>query len=209
MGKVERMEWEMETKCSAIDFYEVFKGKAHQMPNACPRLQSIELHEGDWETEGHVKLWSFIADGKLEKNKEKLSVDEANKVVTLELIEGTVFEQFNSFKVIMQAIPKPKGGLIKWAFEYERKDGKLEKNKEKLSVDEANKVVTLELIEGTVFEQFNSFKVIMQAIPKPKGGLIKWAFEYERKDESPHPEKYKDFASHLTETLDDYLVKGA
>ncbi|KAK6931024.1 Bet v I/Major latex protein [Dillenia turbinata] len=149
MGK-ERMEWDMETKCSATDFYEVFKGKAHHMPNACPRLQSIELHEGDWETEGHVKLWSFIADGKLEKNKEKLSVDEANKVVTLELLEGTVFEQFKNFKVIMQAIPKPKGGKIKWAFEYERNDGAI-----------------------------------------------------------PHPEKYKDFASHLTESLDDYLVKGA
>jgi hypothetical protein len=54
-----KLETEIEIKADPQKFYEIFKKQAHQVPNATDHIQAVEVHEGDWETHGSVKLWNY------------------------------------------------------------------------------------------------------------------------------------------------------
>ncbi|KAK6931022.1 Bet v I/Major latex protein [Dillenia turbinata] len=123
MSLTGKAELELQIKCSADEFFGVFKSKAHRIPSACSqRVKSIEVHEGDWETEGSVKHWNFVVDGNDETAKEKIQVDEENKTVIFEIVEGDMLKLYKSYKVYLQIIPSPtgQGGKVKWTAEYEK-----------------------------------------------------------------------------------------
>ncbi|XP_059446623.1 MLP-like protein 43 [Corylus avellana] len=79
-----KLETEIEIKADPQKFYEIFKKQAHQVPNATPdHIQAVEVHEGDWETHGSIKLWKYTVEGNAEVFKEKVEFDDASKTVTL------------------------------------------------------------------------------------------------------------------------------
>ncbi|GAY58966.1 hypothetical protein CUMW_190920 [Citrus unshiu] len=121
MALVGKMETEVEIKSPADKFYNTFSSKAHTVPNMSPgNLHGVEVHEGDWESHGSVKSWTFSADGTVEKMKEKVELDPENKTVTMVVIEGDLMKHFKSYKVIIKVIPKSECSLVKWIWEYEK-----------------------------------------------------------------------------------------
>lgn len=88
-------------------------------------------------------------------------------------------------------------------------DGKVEKMKERVEIDEANKSMTVFVFEGDVMENYSSFKCNLQIIPKLHGrSIARWSWEYEKlNSDSPAPNKYMDFAVYLTKDIETSLLK--
>ncbi|KAJ9708434.1 hypothetical protein PVL29_000463 [Vitis rotundifolia] len=97
--------------------------QAHHLPNICSdKIHKIEVHEGDWETQGSVQHWSFTVGGNSESIKETVeSIDEENRSITFKVLDGEVLKDYKSYKVTTQAIPKGEGCLVIWTIEYEKK----------------------------------------------------------------------------------------
>ena len=64
-GKVET---EIELKCSADQYYDIWKTPHHVPHAAGDHIQGVDMHEGDWDSHGHgsIKIWQYTA-GKLSK----------------------------------------------------------------------------------------------------------------------------------------------
>ncbi|KAK7836097.1 MLP-like protein 28 [Quercus suber] len=112
---------EIEIKSPPEKFYNIFKSQAYHVPNAAPNhIQGVDVHEGDWETHGSVKIWKYTAEGESGVFKEKVELDDANRSVTLVGIEGDVMKDYKTFKPIYQVVPKGTGSLAKLSIEYEK-----------------------------------------------------------------------------------------
>lgn len=60
MALTGKLEAEVELKCPADKLFSVFRCETHQIPNvASDKIHAIEVHEGDWEAHGSVKLWKY------------------------------------------------------------------------------------------------------------------------------------------------------
>ncbi|KAM5567003.1 hypothetical protein ABKV19_015232 [Rosa sericea] len=119
-GKVEA---EIEIKAPADKFYNIFKSQAHHVPNTSQTgtITGVAVHEGDWETAGSIKIWSYAIEGEEGTFKEKVELDEVNKAIILNGLEGDVFQYYKSFKGVYQFTQKDEGGSIaKVSIEYEK-----------------------------------------------------------------------------------------
>ncbi|CAK9180272.1 unnamed protein product [Ilex paraguariensis] len=143
-GKVEA---EVEIKCDADEFFHSWGGKAHQLPNLCPeKLHNVEVHEGDWKTEGSAKLWTYVhaqicssflnfafvcdrlcgfvsgrCDGKKKVAKEIIeAIDEEKKLVTFKVIEGDLMELYKTFIATVHVDTQGESNVVTWTFEYEK-----------------------------------------------------------------------------------------
>ncbi|KAK4596735.1 hypothetical protein RGQ29_014681 [Quercus rubra] len=66
---------EVEIKSPPEKYYNIFKGQAFHVPNAAPdHIQGVDVHEGDWETHGSVKIWKYTMEGKSEFSKRRLNM---------------------------------------------------------------------------------------------------------------------------------------
>ncbi|KAH7565002.1 hypothetical protein ACOSQ2_021282 [Xanthoceras sorbifolium] len=118
-----KLETQLEIKAPANKFYNFFKGQTYHVSKATPtNVQDIEVHEGDWESHGSVKLWKYTVEGKQETYKERVELDEANKTVSLVGLEGDVFKYFKSWKPVLKATPKAdgSGSMANLTIEYEK-----------------------------------------------------------------------------------------
>lgn len=59
MAQVCVLETREQLKSPAGKFYNLLKTQNQQIPNACHQVHDVEVHEGDWETPGSVKLWKY------------------------------------------------------------------------------------------------------------------------------------------------------
>ncbi|KAJ0037677.1 hypothetical protein Pint_22315 [Pistacia integerrima] len=60
MALAGKLEADLEINAPAVAFYDVWKSQCHHLPNATPsNMQAVEVHEGDWETAGSIKLWNY------------------------------------------------------------------------------------------------------------------------------------------------------
>ncbi|XVF43616.1 hypothetical protein PTKIN_Ptkin02bG0054500 [Pterospermum kingtungense] len=122
MALTGKIEAQVEFQCPADKLFSVFRSETHKIPNvASDKIHTVEVHEGDWETHGSVKLWKYTCEGKAEFLKEKVLVDDANKTVTFTGLEGHIMEEFKSYKAMLGFTPKSDGGgLVKITLEYEK-----------------------------------------------------------------------------------------
>ncbi|KAL6186939.1 hypothetical protein ACLB2K_043057 [Fragaria x ananassa] len=119
-GKIEA---EFEITAPADKFYNIFKSEAHHIPNTSQTgtITGVAVHEGDWETEGSIKIWSYSIEGEVGTFKEKVEHDDVNKAITVNGLEGDVFQYYKTFKGIYQFIQKDDGSNIaKLTLEYEK-----------------------------------------------------------------------------------------
>ena len=95
-------------------------------------------------------------------------------------------------------------------FLFETKDGKDHVAKDVVeAIDEENKTITYRVIEGDVLQEYKSFKLIIQNIPKGEATWVRWTLEYEKLNKNiPHPIKLLELVIHLSEELDDHLVQA-
>ncbi|KAA8532561.1 hypothetical protein F0562_032623 [Nyssa sinensis] len=118
--------WQFQTeiKSSADKFFEVFSSKVYLIPQICPdRVKSIQLLEGDWNSFGSVKLWTYVAVRDSESAKEKLeAIDEQNKSITFNVLQGELMMNYKIFKFSFQVSGNGDGSLVNWALEYEKQN---------------------------------------------------------------------------------------
>uniref|UniRef100_A0A6N2KRI5 Bet v I/Major latex protein domain-containing protein n=1 Tax=Salix viminalis TaxID=40686 RepID=A0A6N2KRI5_SALVM len=117
------LETEIEIMAPAAKFFNIFRNQNHHIPNISDSIHAIELHEGDWETPGSVKQWTYTLDGNtpLSVKETVEEVDEQNKRVKFNCFEGEVLNEFKSFRSTVQVTPKDgEGSLVKWTIEFEK-----------------------------------------------------------------------------------------
>ncbi|KAJ4849872.1 hypothetical protein Tsubulata_045307 [Turnera subulata] len=112
-GKLETV---LELECPPGKFLKAWKSEAHQIPKHAPhRMHSVELHEGDWDSDkgSSIKFWEYSIGGKRETFKERVEVDEAKNIIKLTGLEGDPMKLY-------KLEPKGQGTLATCIIEYEK-----------------------------------------------------------------------------------------
>ncbi|KAH7516335.1 hypothetical protein FEM48_Zijuj10G0124100 [Ziziphus jujuba var. spinosa] len=121
MALVCKLETEVEFKSSAEKMYNLIKGQNHHIPNVSNGIHAVDVHEGDWETSGSVKLWKYTVEEKEETFKEKVEIDDENKKVTLVCLEGHCLDHYKSYKASFKVTPKGESGVVAITLNYEKR----------------------------------------------------------------------------------------
>ncbi|XP_021745404.1 MLP-like protein 43 [Chenopodium quinoa] len=124
-GLKRKLEGEIEIRVAGGDaFHELFQEKPHDIANIHPEfVQGCDLHHGSFGKPGSKICWNYTLDGKVQKGKQVLDVvDEKNKIIKFRMLEGDLMEDYNTFVITYQVIPKGEElSLVTWTFEYEKK----------------------------------------------------------------------------------------
>ncbi|XWS34488.1 hypothetical protein CRYUN_Cryun21dG0042500 [Craigia yunnanensis] len=122
MAQIRKMDCQVEIKSPAYEFYDAFKTKAQLMPKMANQvITDIKLLQGDWDSVGAVRLWTYIAGDKSETIKEKLvHVDDKNKTLVFRMLEGDVLNSYKSWNTILNITPMGEGTMVKWTMEFEK-----------------------------------------------------------------------------------------
>uniref|UniRef100_A0A2P2K165 MLP-like protein 328 n=1 Tax=Rhizophora mucronata TaxID=61149 RepID=A0A2P2K165_RHIMU len=121
MANVEKLEVDLGLKCSADQFFKFLSTEIHQIGNtSSDKIQNVRVNEGDWKTHGSIKEWKYTIDGKTEIFKEKVEVDEVSKTVSFVAVGGHILDQYKSYKIVYQAVPKDEGTFVRVKLEYEK-----------------------------------------------------------------------------------------
>ncbi|XP_031384960.1 MLP-like protein 328 [Punica granatum] len=119
-GKVEA---ELELKSTPDMYFKRLKSEIHHAPNASSdKIHAIEVHEGDWETPGSVKLWTYTIDGRKETFKEKIEVDDQTKTVSMVAVGGHVLDRYKNYKLCVQIVPQENRAVAKISITVEKND---------------------------------------------------------------------------------------
>ena len=60
-SEIEKVETDVHIKASADQFHDVFCSRTHHIASVCPgKIQGVEIHEGEWGTEGSVIFWNYV-----------------------------------------------------------------------------------------------------------------------------------------------------
>ncbi|TKY49593.1 MLP protein 31 [Spatholobus suberectus] len=123
-SQLQKVETNVHIKASAEQFYNVFCNKTHHIANILPeKIKSVEIHEGEWGTEGSIISWNYLHEGKVSVAKEVVEgIDRKNNKMTFKVIEGELLGLYKSFKSNLQVSPKGKGSVVHWALEYEKQE---------------------------------------------------------------------------------------
>ncbi|XVF43610.1 hypothetical protein PTKIN_Ptkin02bG0053600 [Pterospermum kingtungense] len=124
MAQIRKMDCQVEIKSQADKFYHGFK-KFQQLPKICSQLfKDVKLVQGDWDSVGSVRHWSYAADGKSDIfNETLMDVNDKNKTVVFKMLEGSgLGNSYKSWKTIVNVTPKGEGSLVKWTVEYEKQN---------------------------------------------------------------------------------------
>ncbi|XP_027905596.1 MLP-like protein 28 [Vigna unguiculata] len=121
-SQVQKMETEVHIKASADKFYDVFCNKPYHIANISPQnIQSVQIHNGNWGTEGSILTRNYMIDGKTYVEKEMVEgIDKENKKLSFKVIEGDLMGHYKTFKSNLQVIPKEKGSVVHWTMEFEK-----------------------------------------------------------------------------------------
>ncbi|KAI5353283.1 hypothetical protein L3X38_006176 [Prunus dulcis] len=118
---------QIELKSPADKFYKIFKGQGHLIPNVSSgHIKGVQLHEGDWETHGSVKIWNYHLGDEVGTFKEKVEYDDKNKVATLTGLDGEMFKYYKSFKAIFQFTQKGEVSVANLTIHYEKRNADVE-----------------------------------------------------------------------------------
>ncbi|XP_055961982.1 MLP-like protein 43 isoform X1 [Mercurialis annua] len=123
MGLVGKLEGEVEIKAPAHLFHDVFSCRPHHVNIMSPdKVQSVDLHEGEWGKHGSTICWNYTHDGVAKVGKEIIEkIDDENLSTTFKVIEGDLLDEYKEFRFIVKATPKENGGsLVHWTLEYEK-----------------------------------------------------------------------------------------
>ncbi|XP_021293453.1 MLP-like protein 28 [Herrania umbratica] len=76
------------------------------------------------------------------------------------------------------------------------------------AIDDRNKSITFNALDGDITKYYKTFKAIVTVTANGQGSLVKWTLMYEKQNQNiPDPEKYIEFASAVSKSVDAYLLK--
>ncbi|KAI9126266.1 hypothetical protein K1719_002687 [Acacia pycnantha] len=119
---VGKLETDVHIKATAEEFHDVFCSRTHHIANVCPeKIQGVDIHEGEWGSQGSIIYWNYVHDGKKCVAKELVeSVDKDNNKATFKVLEGDLMEDYKSFRITVHVLPQEEGSVVHWTFEYEK-----------------------------------------------------------------------------------------
>ncbi|XP_016652051.1 PREDICTED: MLP-like protein 328 isoform X1 [Prunus mume] len=118
---------QIELKSPADKFYKIFKGQAHLIPNVSSgHIKGVQVHEGDWETHGSVKIWNYHLGDEVGTLKEKVKYDDENKAATLTGLDGEMFKYYKSIKGIFQFAQMGDVSVANLTIHYEKRNTDVE-----------------------------------------------------------------------------------
>ncbi|KAE8654761.1 hypothetical protein F3Y22_tig00117047pilonHSYRG00137 [Hibiscus syriacus] len=124
MAQFRKMDCQLMVKTSADKFYDTFRKKAKLTPKMSDGfVADVKLLQGDWNSVGAVRLWTYdFEEGKAKTVKHVVDYDHDNKSIVFTMLEGDLMEEYKSFVVTIQTLPKKdgKGCVAHWIVEYER-----------------------------------------------------------------------------------------
>ncbi|XVF43614.1 hypothetical protein PTKIN_Ptkin02bG0054200 [Pterospermum kingtungense] len=123
MAQIRKMNCQVEIKSPADKFYDTFKSKSQLMPKMSNDVTDVKLVQGDWDSVGSVKQWTFVAGGKSVSVKDIVeNMDDKNRAIVFRVVEGDMMNSFKSWKASLNVMPKGERSLVKWTLEYEKQN---------------------------------------------------------------------------------------
>ncbi|KAH9619159.1 hypothetical protein KSS87_022912 [Heliosperma pusillum] len=184
MAQTQRVEGGIELKCDADKFFEIWARKPYLAASMSPdKHPKIELHEGDWYSIGSILTWNYV-----------LGSSNLLCVPT-----SGVHRMSKAY------------GLMSLKHESVADDGERSFVRTKIEeIDEKNNSVSYNVVDGQVFKTFyKSFKPKVEATQKSGFCVVKWSFEFEKKNEAtPEPTKYLDFLLGCAKDIDAHLCSA-
>ncbi|KAA0056078.1 major latex protein 15-like [Cucumis melo var. makuwa] len=122
MAQICSISEEVKLKACGQKFYHFFLTKMDVLNQMFPQNinSTYEFVEGNSFTHGTVIHWKYDFGGGLEESKVRLGVDEPNKSITMECLEGDVLKEFETFKVKVQVKDSDVVGVnsVVWCVEF-------------------------------------------------------------------------------------------
>ncbi|KAK7323473.1 hypothetical protein VNO77_26947 [Canavalia gladiata] len=121
-SELPKLESKVHINASAEQFHDILCNRTYHIANICPqKIQAVNIHKGEWGSEGSIITWNILQDGKAYVSKEVVEgIDRENNKVTFRPIEGDLSGLFKGIKFIVQVTPKVKGSDVHWIMEYEK-----------------------------------------------------------------------------------------
>ncbi|CAF2071173.1 unnamed protein product [Brassica oleracea] len=71
---------EVPLKGTAEKHYKRWRNENHAFPDAVGHhIQSVTVHDGEWDSHGAIKIWNYTLNGKQEVFKERREIDDEKK----------------------------------------------------------------------------------------------------------------------------------
>ncbi|KAK7323471.1 hypothetical protein VNO77_26945 [Canavalia gladiata] len=124
-SQLQKEETKVYINSSAEKFYDVFCNRPYHIPKLCnEKIQAVNIHKGEWGSEGSIISWNYINDGKAGVAKDVVEgIDKKNNKMSFKVIEGDLLGDFyKSFKFVLEVIPKGNGSEVHWVIEYEKQN---------------------------------------------------------------------------------------
>ncbi|KAK7334632.1 hypothetical protein VNO80_26392 [Phaseolus coccineus] len=123
-SQLQKIETKVQIRASAQQFYDIFCNRPHHIANISPqKIQSVQIHKGEWGTEGSIVSWNFMLDGKKVVAKEVVEgIDKENCKLSFKVLEGDLLGLYKSFKFNLQVTPKENGSVVQWSLEFEKQE---------------------------------------------------------------------------------------
>ncbi|XP_022935144.1 kirola-like isoform X1 [Cucurbita moschata] len=119
MAQIAKVSQEVELRSSAPKFYEFLKNKMDFVFQMFPEIyKSWKVVEGNGYAHGSVIQLKYNIDG-LSEVKERLSIDDANKSLTFECVEGDLLRDFEVMKMKIEVVENgSNGSSANWSIEF-------------------------------------------------------------------------------------------
>lgn len=120
MAQISKISEQLQLKCSGEKFYELFKNKMECFTQMFPKnIQLYKVVEGNGFAHGSVVDCKYDL-GVPQKAKQKLHMDDSNKTIILEFIEGDLLRDFEKLQVKGQITDGGTNGnsSVKWSVEF-------------------------------------------------------------------------------------------
>ncbi|QCD95906.1 hypothetical protein DEO72_LG6g603 [Vigna unguiculata] len=123
-SQIQKVEANVHIKASAEEFHDVLCNRTHHIANILPqKIKSVEIHKGEWGTEGSIISWNYLHDGKICVSKEVIEgIEKENNKTKFKVIDGDLLRHYKSFMFIGQATSKEDGSVVNWVLEYEKQN---------------------------------------------------------------------------------------
>ncbi|KAE8654760.1 MLP-like protein 34 [Hibiscus syriacus] len=117
-----KLEFDVEIDATPEQFHHMWAHRPHDVHHTnSEKVQSCDLHGGEFGKSGANLFWNYVHDGKAKTAKQVVHYDHGKKSIVFTFTEGDLREEYKSFVVTIQSLPKKggKGCVVHWILEYE------------------------------------------------------------------------------------------